>query len=91
MSEINWNIVDRNVFAEFRLATLEEIAVAYIAEAYKDNEDNARLITLFEMGQGRYSNHYNSKLSRHALFSNLVSRLDAERKEAERETSKVGA
>lgn len=90
MSEINWNLVDRNVFAEFRFATTEEIALAYIAEAYKDNEDNTRLITLFEMGQGRYSNYYNSKLSRHALFSNLVSRLDAERKAAERD-AKVGA
>jgi hypothetical protein len=85
MSKINWDLVDREVFAEFRLATTAEIAQAYLDEAFLDEPNNTRLITLYEMGQGRYNERYNSREARERLFSQLVSRLQMH------PLSKVGA
>lgn len=75
MSKINWEIVDRTVFAEFRLATTEQIAQAYLTEAFLDEPNNARLVSLYEIGQGRYSERLNGRQAREQLFMNVVAQL----------------
>jgi hypothetical protein len=59
MSKINWDIVDRAVFAEFRLATTDELIEAYIAETFLDSPRENYLESLFEMAQGRFSSQNN--------------------------------
>lgn len=85
MSEINWEIVDRATFAEFRLATLEEIAQAFVNEAFLDEPNKTRLNTLHELGQGRFNTRYNNRQARERLFMQLVNRLNMH------PLSKVGA
>ncbi len=75
MSKINWELVDREIFAEFRFAKVDEIAQAYFDEALAEEPDNNRLITLYEIGQGRFSAHYNSREFRERLFSNFVGKI----------------
>ena len=75
MTKINWDAVDRNIFAEFRLASTEEIAQAYLTETFADAPNDDRLNTLYEMGQGRFSELLNNRLQRQALFNLEVNRL----------------
>lgn len=71
MSKINWNLVDRDIFAEYRLASTDEIVQAYVTEARLDEPNDTRLITLYEMGQGRFSSQ-NNREQRVALFTQMV-------------------
>lgn len=75
MTKINWDAVDRNIFAEFRLASTEELAQAYLTEAFADAPNDDRLNTLYEMGQGRFSESLNNRSQRQALFNLEVNRL----------------
>jgi len=75
MTKINWDAVDRNIFAEFRLASTEELAQAYLTETFADAPNDDRLNTLYEMGQGRFSELLNNRSQRQALFNLEVNRL----------------
>jgi hypothetical protein len=59
MSKINWDIVDRTVFAQFRLATTDELIEAYISETFLDSSRDEYLVSLFEMIQGRFNSQNN--------------------------------
>jgi len=76
MTKINWDAVDRNIFAEFRLASTEELAQAFLNEAFEDAPNDNRLNTLYEMGQGRFSESLNNRSQREALFNLFVNRLN---------------
>lgn len=78
MTKINWDNVDRNVFAEFRFTNSELLAAAYVAETYSENPSDARLITIYEMGQGCFS-VLNNRQQREELFMNSVRKLNAEK------------
>lgn len=75
MSKINWKLVDRDVFAEFRFAKADEIAAAYFAESMATTTNDVRLVSLYEIGQGRFSETYNNRQSRERLFFNLVNEI----------------
>lgn len=75
MSKINWDLVDRDVFAEFRLATTEEIAQAYFAESLANEPNDIRLTSLYEIGQGRFSERLNNRQQREALFFQVVNHV----------------
>jgi hypothetical protein len=68
MSKINWELVDRDTFADYRKATAEDIARAYVAENLKDRPNLSKIISLYEMGQGRFSENLNNRENREALF-----------------------
>jgi hypothetical protein len=72
MSKINWEIVDRDTFADYKTATAEEIARAYVAENMADKPNQNKIVSLYELGQGRYSEHLNNRDNREALFSARV-------------------
>jgi hypothetical protein len=71
----NWELVDRAIFAELRHADADTIAAEYYAEAMRDESNDARLITLYEMGQRLFSHTYNSRHAREALFMQRVQEL----------------
>ena len=71
MSKINWDIVDRDTFADYQTATAEEIARAYVEESLKDRANLIKIISLYEMGQGRFSEKNNREM-REALFINIA-------------------
>jgi len=75
MTKINWDAVDRNIFAEFRLASTEELAQAYLTETFADAPNDDRLNPLYEMCQGRFSELLNNRSQRQALFNLEVNRL----------------
>lgn len=76
MTKINWDAVDRNTFAEFRLASTEELAQAFLTETFADLPNDDCLNTLYEMGQGRFSERLNNRSQRQALFNLVVDRLN---------------
>lgn len=73
--KIKWQLVDRDVFAEFRFATADEIAQAYFDESMLDNANDVRLVSLYEIGQGRFSERWNNRQARERLFFNLVNNV----------------
>jgi hypothetical protein len=76
MSKINWDIVDRTVFAEFRLATTDELIEAYISETFSDSPRENYLESLFEMGQGRFSSQNNRTQRAHLMMVFIKEALD---------------
>jgi hypothetical protein len=58
-SKINWDIVDRAVFGEFRLASTDELIEAYLTETFSESPRDQYLVSLFEMAQGRFSSQNN--------------------------------
>lgn len=68
MEKIKWDLVDREIFAQYRHANANEIADAYAEESFKDDPSDTVLATLWEMGQGRFSAHYNNREQRDRLF-----------------------
>jgi len=72
MSKINWDLVDREVFAEFRFAKADEIAQAYFDESMSNTPNDVRLVSLYEIGQGRFSERLNNRQARERLFYQLV-------------------
>ena len=72
MTKTNWQVVDRAVFAEFRFSTAREIAQAYFTESMADTPSDARLISMYEIGQSRFSEHLNNRHAREQLFFNFV-------------------
>jgi hypothetical protein len=72
MGKTNWQLVDRDTFAEFRFSTASEIAQAYFTESVADTPDDTRLISMYEIGQSRFSEHLNNRIAREQLFFNMV-------------------
>ena len=72
MGKTNWQLVDRETFAEFRFSTASEIAKAYFTESMADTPSDARLISMYEIGQSRFSEHLNNRHAREQLFFNFV-------------------
>lgn len=75
---IHWDIIDKGIFREFRLATADEIAKAFVSETFSDEPDNSRLNSLYEIGQLRFSARLNNRMAREQLFMQIVSRLAKE-------------
>lgn len=64
----NWELVDRATFNALRFASIDELAAEYYAEAMRDESDDARLVTLYEMGQRLFSHALNGRTARESLF-----------------------
>lgn len=72
-SHVNWDIVDSDVFAEFRGCDAEQIVSAFVTETLADEPNHTRLNTLCEIGQGRFSVQ-NNREQRQQLFLMFVVR-----------------
>lgn len=71
----NWELVDRGIFDALRFASIDELAAEYYAEAMRDESDDVRLVTLYEMGQRLFSHTYNSRTARESLFMQRIQSL----------------
>lgn len=71
IQETKWQLVDRDIFAQYRFATADELAAAYVAESYGDFNET-KIITLYEMGQRCFSHALNGRQQRESLFMQRV-------------------
>ena len=78
-SHTNWEIVDKDVFWEFRLWDAKHIAEAFVDEAFLDVPNETRLNSLAEIGQSRFSVN-ESRGNRMQLFMIFVNDVIAQRK-----------
>lgn len=73
MSKIIWESVDTKTFMIYRHYTARDLADAFALEAFREEPSDKILNTLWEMGQGRFSERYNNREQREAAFRLFVS------------------
>lgn len=76
MSKINYEILDRDVYNQYRNMPAAGLAKAYVTEAFGQEREN-HLNTLHEMGQAVFSERLNNRQAREALFMQFVNNYAA--------------
>jgi D-lyxose ketol-isomerase len=66
-AQVNWEIVDMDVHAEFRRLDVEDLAEAFVDAAFADVQDDVRINSIAELGQGKFSVR-NNRGERQQLF-----------------------
>lgn len=72
MTKVIWESVDSETFKIYRHHTARDLAEAYAFESFKDEPSDTILNTVWEMGQGRFSERFNNREQRESLFRLFV-------------------
>lgn len=72
MTKVIWESVDSETFKIYRHHDARGLAEAFAFETFRDEPSDTVLNTLYEMGQGRFSERFNNREQRESLFRLFV-------------------
>lgn len=72
MTKVIWESIDSETFSIYRHHTARDLAEAFAFESFRDEPSDTILNTLWEMGQGRFSERFNNREQRETLFRLFV-------------------
>jgi len=73
--KVIWANIPNGLHAELSGKTTEELAQAYLQETANELPDFDRLLGIWELGQARFPERFNSRLNREQLFLGVINRL----------------